>query len=170
MNGTSELRYEVQTNGTRRSVQVRRVGENRFAIVMDDGEPVEVEAFDTGPGNLTMLVDGRSWEAGLTPIDEGFVVDVLGIPHEVEVIDPRRRALRTARGAGGGVVRTQMPGRVVRVLVEEGQAVDAGQPVVVVEAMKMENELKAPVEGTVRRVHVRTGDVVEARAVLVEVG
>ncbi len=167
MNGTSELRYEVQTNGTR---TVRRVDDNRFAVALDDGEAVEVEAFDTGPGNLTMLVGGRSWEAGLTPVEEGFVVDVLGIPHEVEVVDPRRRALRTARGAGGGVVRTQMPGRVVRVLVEEGQDVEAGQPVVVVEAMKMENELKAPVAGSVRRVHVGAGDVVEARAVLVEIG
>lgn len=63
-----------------------------------------------------------------------------------------------------------MPGRIVRLLAAEGDTVEKGQPVIVVEAMKMENELKAPVAGVVQRIHVAVGDVIEARAVLVDFG
>ena len=63
---------------------------------------------------------------------------------------------------------TKMPGRIVAILVEEGQAVEKGQSVVIVEAMKMENPLKATLAGTVSRILVETGDLVEAKSVLVE--
>ena len=106
---------------------------------------------------FTILKRGSGWEAGLVEIEDGFEVEVVGFRHEFEVIDPRRKALRMAEGAGEKVLKTQMPGRVIRLLVEEGQEVEEGQPVVVVEAMKMENEMKSPVEGTVRRICVAEG-------------
>jgi pyruvate carboxylase subunit B len=84
------------------------------------------------------------------------------------VVDPRRKALRTAAGAGAGVVKTQMPGRIVRLLLAEGDTVAKGEPMLVVEAMKMENEIKAPRDGVIKRFAVAAGDIVEAKAVLVE--
>ncbi len=79
-------------------------------------------------------------------------------------------ALDEAAGgsAGGGSVKAPMPGRVVKALVAEGDTVEAGQPVIIVEAMKMENEVAAPGAGVVRRIAVSPGDTVEAGAVLVE--
>jgi biotin carboxyl carrier protein len=93
--------------------------------------------------------------------------------HTAEVLDERRRLRHKAAGQGGAqgrqVVRAPMPGRVVRVLVEEGQAVEARQGLVVVEAMKMENELRATHAGTVASVKVAPGAAVEAGAELVVV-
>jgi biotin carboxyl carrier protein len=86
----------------------------------------------------------------------------------------RTRALAAALGqktggAGEGSLTSPMPGRVLKVLVTEGDAVDAGTPLVVVEAMKMENELSAARSGTVRKVHVTPGQNVESGARLVEI-
>ena len=79
-------------------------------------------------------------------------------------------ALKEAAGGagGGGAVKAPMPGRVVKALVAEGDTVEAGQPVIIVEAMKMENEVTAPGPGVVRSINVSQGDTVDAGAVLVE--
>jgi biotin carboxyl carrier protein len=94
---------------------------------------------------------------------------------EVEAVDERTREIqaltgRKAAGPMGGVVRAPMPGLVVRVEVTEGQLVAAGAPLVVVEAMKMENELRAARPGRVTKVHVRAGTAVEKGAALVTLG
>ncbi len=172
---TPRLSYEVTLSGVTQTATVRRVdggpeGAAVYEVVLGDGAVRRVDVRRPEPGVLNLLVDGRSRECGVVPTDEGFDVDVSGALAEVQVVDPRKKALRTSAGAGGGALRTQMPGRVVRVLVAEGDSVEKGQPMLVVEAMKMENELKAPAAGVVRRLHVKAGDLVEARAVLAELG
>ena len=87
---------------------------------------------------------GRSWEARVCYEDNSFQVDILGVRHDLTVMDPCEKALRLAGSEGSAVVRSQMPGRVVRVLVESGQSVTKGEALMVIEAMKMENEIKAP--------------------------
>jgi pyruvate carboxylase subunit B len=92
---------------------------------------------------------------------------------DVEALDERTHAIRQLSAASGVAagptsVIAPMPGLIVRVGVEPGDAVQAGQPLVVIEAMKMENELRAPAAGTVRTVHVAAGSAVEKGAVLVE--
>ena len=115
----------------------------------------------------------RSYEISFSEQgDEGTIVFVNGVPVPIAVADPRSRFRRRNRDSGtaAGAARAimaLMPGRVVKVLVERGQTVAARQPVVVVEAMKMENELRAPRAGTVTAVHVTEGMSVEAHAVLV---
>ena len=92
----------------------------------------------------------------------------MGIRHDASVMDPRRKALRMAAGAGADVIKTAMPGRVVRILVAAGDSVEKGAPVIVVEAMKMENELTAPRAGIISRICVEEGAQVEGKTVLVE--
>jgi biotin carboxyl carrier protein len=80
------------------------------------------------------------------------------------------RALgKTTSGVGSGSLTAPMPGRVVKILVSEGEVVAHGAPTIIVEAMKMENELHAPIAGVIRRVAVREGDTVDAGQVLVEI-
>lgn len=173
------LTYEVTVgDGSTRTARIVRTerGEHASAryvieLLSDDGavdRRVELDTVGVEPGVLNLMYDGRSVEAGLVPFDEGIEVDIRGLSHEVVVVDPRRKALRTGGASSGGAVKTQMPGRVVRVLVAEGDEVEKGTPLVVVEAMKMENEIKSPREGTVTRVAVSEGDLVEARAVLID--
>jgi biotin carboxyl carrier protein len=165
--------YLVRLGDTERTITVRRISKTeaggiRYGICLDDNPEVEVDAVRPVSDVLSLIHQGRSWEAGLVEIEDGFEVDVVGLRHEFEVMDPRRKALRMAEGTGDKLLKSQMPGRVIRILVTEGAVVTEGQPVMVVEAMKMENELKSPVDGTVQRICVAEGDQVLARASLIE--
>ena len=133
-----------------------------------DGRPVRVDVRMLEPGVMSLLVDGRQYRCVL----DGDGVVIGGRRHGFAVDDPR--SLQGRRGAGAGTegprpVKAPMPGRIVRVLVETGDEVDEGQGVVVIEAMKMQNELKSPKAGRVVRVGVAVGDTVGSGEVLVVV-
>ena len=168
------MKYEITIGEQTRTIGIERIatddarGLTNYRITVDDQPPLEVESCRPVPDVLSLLLNGGTWEAGLVRSDEGFDVELIGVRHEAAVVDPRRKALRLAGGSAGGTIITKMPGRIVTILVEEGQTVDKGQPIVIVEAMKMENQLKATVTGTVSRILVAPGDLVEAKAVLVE--
>ena len=170
----SRATYEICLNGINYKVEVWSDGDGvggagtRYGLRIDGGVTHLVDARRPVPDVLALLVDDHSWEAGLVPTDEGFDVEVVGVRHEVAVLDPKRKALRLSASDAIGVIKTAMPGRVVRVLVAAGDAVVKGQPVLVVEAMKMENELKSPRDGVIKRVAVEEGALVEAKATLVE--
>lgn len=120
------------------------------------------------PGVYSVLMDGRSYEARVEEHPGLLVVVIDGYRFEVDVRDPRR----FRRGAGGrgadGVqtISAPMPGKVVRVLIAAGDAVEAGQGLLVVEAMKMQNELKAPRAGKVLSVAAKEGATVTPGEVL----
>ncbi len=165
--------YLVGRGESERSIQVRRLGDTpaggvRYGITIGDGDEFEVDAVRPVADVISLVHQGRSWEAGLVETDDGFEVEVVGIRHELDVMDPRRKALRMADSAGQNAIKTQMPGRIVRILVEVGDVVDEGAPLIVVEAMKMENELKATAAGTVAKICVVEGDQVQSRTTLIE--
>lgn len=162
------MKYEVTIDGNTRTVSVERLADGRY-VVEFDGRRREVDLLRPSPEAFQMLIDGESWESGCVSTGDGYLVDVRGVSVQVDVVDPRRRPLRLAQAAAGGLVSTQMPGRVVRLLAPAGTAVVKGQPVIVVEAMKMENELKSPVDGTVGEVWVAEGQTVEANTRLLRI-
>lgn len=162
--------YEVTIGEGTRRVTVHKDAAGAYHVTLGDGPEITVDAARPEPGVLSLLLDGRSWDAGLVPTEDGFQVDIAGVIHEATVVDPMRKALRVSGSEGSAAVRTAMPGRVVRVLVGVGDVVEKGTPLVVVEAMKMENELKAPRAGTVLKIAVQPGQLVESRATLVELG
>ena len=163
------MRYHVSVGG--REIEVEVDGER----VTAGGVTHQVTA-STVPGTplRLLLVDGRSVALPVRPAGRGrWEVGAGGEGWEAEVIDERTRHIRSLTGgaaqkAGGGILKAPMPGLVVRVLAEPGQTVAAGSGVVVLEAMKMENELKAAAQGVVKAVHVRPGQAVEKGMVLVE--
>ncbi len=120
------------------------------------------------PGVYSVLLEGRSYEARTEPGEDGVVVFIDGHRFEAEIRDPRRWSRRGARqGAEGSVkVTAPMPGKVVRLLVASGDEVTAGQGLLVVEAMKMQNELKSPKAGRVASLHAQQGETVSAGEVL----
>lgn len=158
----------IVVGGTRRRIDLPSPlteGPQRCVV---DGVPFEVDARLLEPGVLSLLVQGRQYRCVLD--DSAVLVD--GRRYEFEVDDPR--SLGGRGRAGGGLsgprpVKSPMPGRVVRVLVAAGDEVAEHQGVVVIEAMKMQNELKAPKAGRVARVAVTAGDTVDAGKVLVVV-
>jgi biotin carboxyl carrier protein len=120
---------------------------------------------ETEPGVYSVLIDGASYEVRVL----GIEVTVNGHLFEITIEDPRRwtRPGGTAGAQGRVSLTAPMPGKVVRLLVALGDDVTAGQPVVVVEAMKMQNELKSPRDGRVTAIRVQQNDSVNAGAVLV---
>ncbi len=140
-----------------------------------DGREVTAD-LATVPGTPLrhLLLDGRSYPLVAQRTERGtWEMAVDGVQLTAEVVDERTRAVRTLEGRGGGAagpraVRAPMPGLVTRVEVAAGDTVQPGQGVAIIEAMKMENELRAEASGVVARVLVTAGQAVEKGAVLVE--
>ena len=147
-----------------------------------DGEKVDVTLVQDGPGRFEAEAGGRkyqldvvavqtgvywvnwnnhSFEVAITPTGSGYLVSVNGQHVSVELLDTRSalRKVSHSREAGAVELRAPMPGKVVRVLVAEGEAVNANQGLVVMEAMKMQNEMKSPKAGVVRKIAVKNGSV-----------
>jgi biotin carboxyl carrier protein len=120
------------------------------------------------PGVYSVLVDGRSYEARVEESDSCVVVFIDGHRFEVEIRDPRRWSRQSGKPVVEGRlnVTAPMPGKIVRLLVVEGDTVESGQGLLVMEAMKMQNEMKAPKAGRVVSISAREGATVAAGDVL----
>ena len=133
-----------------------------------DGRLVEADAVRISRGTYSILLGGRSFEVTAEETSDGLLLRTRGHEYQVEVIDPRSWQRR--RGAGIELEGRQqliapMPGKIVRILVAAGQQVTAGQGLLVIEAMKMQNEIRSPKSGIVEKV-AREGQTVNAGEVL----
>ncbi len=167
------MQYEVDVNGRARQVTVHRT-DGVFEVTLD-GRTWRVDAARVDADTLSLVVE--SGQAGGASYDVGFAPDAatgllsvrVGVTEVRLVVNGRHRRRGAAAHAGAGPQRivAPMPGKIVRVGVQTGEAVRARQTVVVVEAMKMENELRAARDGVVTELHAREGASVDAGALLV---
>jgi biotin carboxyl carrier protein len=165
------MQYEVEIGGRRLHVVVTRAGDG-FAVSVD-GRTRHVDAARIDAHTLSLVVD-KVWSKEVSiaanPVGGQLAVQV-GTTAVAVTLNGRRRWGRKDEGAGPGSgpqrLVAPMPGKIVRVLVKGGDLVTARQAVVVVEAMKMENELRVTREGTVAEIHVSEGMSVDAGALLV---
>ncbi len=139
--------------------------------IVVNGRPFTVAVTEDG----TVLVDGIAYNVTLegetaTLGEESYPLEVTGLRSQALTGGATKTAAAPVTEAGAGAVPAIMPGQIVRVLVEPGQQVEEGEPVCVLEAMKMENELHAGQSGTVEAVYVKAGDDVEKDQVLIEIG
>ncbi len=161
------MQYEVIIDGKSHRVELTRAGEGWKCRL--DGREIAMDAVLTRPDVLSILVDGKSYEIKRerTPSDTHMVVG--STRYTAEVRDPRSLRNRRAHagfGEGPQKLVAPMPGKIVRVLVPEKSPVAAGQGVLVIEAMKMQNELKSPKQGVVQQILAREGAAVGAGEVL----
>jgi biotin carboxyl carrier protein len=137
-----------------------------------DGEPVEttdsdIDIVETEPGVYSILTGSASLEARLA----GNEITISGKRFQVEIEDPRqwKRVAQGPGARGSGSITASMPGKIVRVLVSVGDEVSAGQGILVVEAMKMQNEMKSPRGGRVIAIAVKENDSVNAGMLLAKI-
>ena len=128
-----------------------------------NGEAVSVNSENTLRDALSLLIGEKSYDVRRTVVAGETVIDIEGERFTVEVRDPR--SLKGRRGAGAGTeapkkITAPMPGKVVRIVAQAGTNVESGDGVLVIEAMKMQNELKAPKAGKVAKITVKEGDTV----------
>lgn len=163
------MKLHAEIGSDKHDIEIKREDDKVFANV--DGREYELEITQPEPRVFLMKHDGRVAEAVVSSTKPGGPTHVRIGTHEFDIslIDPKRLrgAGSTADHADGiAEIKTAMPGKIVRVLVEEGAEVSKGDAILVVEAMKMQNELKSPKAGTVRRLPVPEGATVAAGDVL----
>jgi len=167
-------RYIAQVRGRAQpaEVDIEPLGNGRFALSLN-GERHQVDALALGHGAVSLLVDGESFSVEFDESGDEVAVLVGGQVTRIDVADERRLRMRSARAGfvaeGRQVISAPMPGKLVKILGKVGDPVTEGQGLVVVEAMKMENELKSPKNGRVSQVNVEVGRTVEKGEVLLVV-
>jgi biotin carboxyl carrier protein len=165
------MKNDVLLNGARRSVELTRTAEEPSQLVATiDGRRVEGNVAKISPGVYSILLGGRLLEVQVEALVDRMLVRTAGREYRAEIVDLRSwRRSRSGRIdlAGRQQIAAPMAGKVVRVLVAPGQQVETGQGLLVVEAMKMQNEIRSPKTGTVERLLAREGQAVNSGEVLV---
>ena len=162
------MKLEVRISGVSRAVELSRNGAGwRVSL---DGVGLDADAVEVAPNTYSVLLNGESHEVRIAPLPGSAVKVHTGLAeYAAEIVDPRAwrgRRHGALEAEGRQQIAAPMPGKVVRVLVKEGDSVEAGQGLIVVEAMKMQNEIRSPKSGSVERLLAKEGQAVNAGEVL----
>lgn len=161
------MKYVTVLNGEQYEIEIESDG-----TILLNGEPRNVDFLQLGPALYSVITDNKSLQAVIEE-EEGKVAVLLGgRMYETQVLDERALMMAMRKGGlsgAGGDVTSPMPGLIVAVSVAEGDTVAQGQTVVILESMKMQNELKATADGVVTSIKVEAGQTVDKNAVLVEI-
>ncbi len=151
------------------TVEIEEVDKELYRVAVDGNEFL-VDGRKTGVANYSLIVNHRSFEVDVDVVEDEFRVLVDGRSYHIHLVDERRMRLGGLQAGiqleGRQEISVPMPGKVIAVLVSEGERVEKGQGLVIVEAMKMENEVRCPITGEVKEVRVKTGETLEAGTVL----
>ena len=164
------MKLIAEIDDEKHEIALTQNGDNISAEI--DGRAYDIESSEVEPNVYLIKHENRVYQIFVSPnqnANEPFAVNVGANDFEIKITDPKR--LRSSAGAGANAegtaeIKTAMPGKLVRVLVEAGAAVEKGDGILVVEAMKMQNEMKAPKDGTVKEIRFAEGATVNAGDVL----
>lgn len=165
------MKYFATLDGAEHELEIEETSGHSYTVRLGV-KRFDIDLRSAGAASFSILVDDRAFDFDVTQQSDEIAVSSRAGVYRVSLIDERRRAMRSAAGGGRQMsgpaqLRAMMPGRVVKVLVKAGDQVEANQGVLVVEAMKMENEIKAPKAGRVVEVKVAEGQTVEKGVVMV---
>ena len=166
------MAFIAKLGGQTSVVRITETEKSLYKVVVD-GHEFTVDGRRTGRNNYSLLIDNRSFEVDVDvdAMEDEYRVLLDGRTYHISMSDERQVRVGGRQSgievSGRQEVKIPMPGKVVTVLVNEGDTVDKGQGLVIVEAMKMENEVRAPGPGKVAEIRVKTGEAVEAGQVLV---
>jgi biotin carboxyl carrier protein len=160
------MTYEISIDGKNHRLDLDHA-EGRWNCRLD-GREVEVDAVLARPHVLSLRIGNKAYEVKCERVGSDLHIWVGSVRYAAEVRDPRslRGRVRATDDHGPKKLTAPMPGKVVRILVSEGAEIEAGAGILVVEAMKMQNEVKSPKKGTVQKITVREGAAVNAGDVL----
>ncbi len=165
------MKYLAQVDGTTYEIEIANDG----SITLD-GASIEADLLQIDPlGLYSLIMNHRSHELVIEEQPRGYRVTLGSHTFQVDVADERQLRIESSRadvsaGDGDLPITAPIPGLVVKVLVEEGENVDINTPLVILEAMKMENEIRAPRAGVIRDISIEVGQSVEGNAMLMMLG
>ncbi len=172
------MRLIGNIDGRQYLVEVKKINENGQYVVLIDGKPYDVDAQTMQSEVVAALIGHKSYDIDIDrfdlsqdPLDGRLSARVRGRVVRLDMLDERRQKMKESQSSsfaesGATKITSPMPGKILRVLVEEGADVAAGDGLIVVEAMKMENELVAPRAGRVNALNAKAGDAVDSGALL----
>lgn len=165
---------EIRINNRTAWVNLKNQNGNLLEIEVD-GKMYQVDLLHTAGGTFSIIENGRSYNIELVPQRQPkkYTAYTLYNSYDVEIIDAETRYL-ISRGSNGNMnndktISSPMPGKVVKILAREGDVIRKGEPVIIVAAMKMESEYKAPVEGIIKKINVKEGETIEGNQILAEI-
>ncbi len=164
------MKLQAELNNEKHEIEIKREGEKVFAKI-DDRE-YELEASQPEPNVYLLKNEGKIYQIFVSPREnsaEPFAVNVGNHQLEINIFDPKKlrgSGVADANADGIAEIKTAMPGKLVRVLTEVGAEISAGEGVLVVEAMKMQNEMKSPKDGIVKEIRFSEGSTVNAGDIL----
>jgi biotin carboxyl carrier protein len=162
------MKFAIKISDKTRAIELQR-NSDRWQVWLD-GEALDADAVEIAPNVFSVLLNGESFEVRTAPASEGqLTLQTRHHEFTAEVINPRAwrgRHHGAVQAEGRQQILAPMPGKVVRLLVQVGDQVEAGQGLLVVEAMKMQNEVRSPKTGTVERLMAKEGQPVNAGEVL----
>lgn len=161
------MKYVTIINNEQYEIEIDKDGS-----ILINGEPREVDFLNLGGDLYSIITQNQSLEVVIDDDENKVTVLMGGRLYETQVLDERALLMAQRRGglsSGSGEIYSPMPGLIVKVTVEDGQEVIQGQTVVILESMKMQNELKAPVTGIVTNIQVNAGQTVDKNALLLTI-
>lgn len=168
------MSVEVKINNRYARVELLEQHGNFVKVRVDD-LVYELDLLHTADGTFSIINEGLSYNIEIVPAGEPrkYMAYTLYQTHEVDIIDAEARYLLNRGNGmpdrGDKIIRSPMPGKVVRIAVQQGETVKKGDTLIVLSAMKMESEYKAPVAGTVAKIAVKEGELTESGQVLIEI-
>lgn len=164
------MKLAAETNDEKHEITLKQEGEKISAEI--DGRLYELEAQEVEPNVYLLKHENKIYQVFVSPTQnsgEPFSATVGNNNFEIKIFDPKR--LRSSAGAAGSAdgtaeIKTAMPGKIVRILVEAGDEIKKGDGLIIVEAMKMQNEMKSPKDGTVKEIRFTEGATVNAGEIL----
>lgn len=168
------MAVEIKIND--RLAWVRLVKQNGNLLEVEvDGKVYQVDLLHTQDGTFSIIENGRSYNIELVPQKQPkkYVAHTLYDTFNLEVVDAEARYLIN-RGSNGvakdeNTITSPMPGKVVKILVNQGDVIKKGETAIIISAMKMESEYKAPIDGVVKKVNTKEGETVEGNQILIEI-
>ena len=161
------MKYVTIINERRYEIEIDNAGS-----ILVDGEARDVNFLNLGGSLFSVITENRSFEAVIDDDDDKIAVMMTGRLFETQVLDERAQLMMQRRGAqtsGSGEVSAPMPGLIVEVTAAHGALVSQGDTLIILESMKMQNELKSPIDGRVSAIHVEAGQAVDKNDLLVEI-
>ena len=162
--------YEVNINGEDRKIEILHREENRIKVRLGD-KTYDLDIAEVEPGIYSVLYEGKNFNFELDPQShKKYTVETEFETIPVEIVDAETRYMRNRKGGADDdteYISTPMPGQVVKILVEEGQEVKAGETVIIISAMKMESEYKVQKDRVIKQVLVKEGDNIEGEQPLI---
>jgi biotin carboxyl carrier protein len=166
------MAFIAKLGGQTHTVAIDEIGKFVYRVVVDGNEFL-VDGRKTGRTNYSLIINDRSFEVDVDIAEDDYRVLLDGRNYHIQLLDEKRMRLGGLQSGiqleGRQDVTVPMPGKVVTVLVSEGDQVEKGQGLVIVEAMKMENEVRSPISAEVKEIMVSAGQAVEAGEVLLVV-